>query len=123
MSTEDNKALVRRALEEVWNQGKVALFDELYATNFIYHNHAVPGVRTIEDFKRFVPAFRHAFPDIHTTIQDVIAEGDRVVLRYTFRGTNMGDFVTPMSLPATGKQVTVTGMSIGRVASGKVVEV
>ncbi len=82
------------------------------------HKHAVPGVRTIEDFKRFVPAFRHAFPDIHITIQDVIAEGDRVVLRYTFRSTNMGDFVTPMPLPATGKQVTVTGMSIGRVASG-----
>ncbi len=123
MSTEDNKALVRRAIEEVWNQGNVALADELYAPTVIYQNPGVADVRTLEDFKRFVTAFRSAFPDGHTTIEDLIAEGDQVVLRYTFRGTNTGDFVTPMPLPATGKQVIMTGIAIARVTSGKAVEV
>jgi predicted ester cyclase len=123
MSTEDNKAVVRRAIEEVWNQGNVALADELYAPNVIYQNPGVADIRTLENFKRFVTAFRSAFPDGHSTIEDVIAEGDEVVLRHTFRSTNTGDFVTPMPLSATGKQVTMTGIAIAHPAGGKVVEV
>ncbi len=121
MSTVDNKATVRRAIEEGWNQGKVAVFDELGAPNYIYHDPDLPGVRTLEDFKRLVTALRSPFPDGHMTIEDMIAEGDQVVSRYTFRGTNTADFVTPLPLPATGKQVTTTG--IARLAGGKVVEV
>ena len=123
MSTEDNKAIVRRAIEEVWNQGNVELADELYAPNIRFQNPGAADIRTLEDFKRWVTAFRSAFPDGHTTIEDLIAEGDKVVLRYTFRGTNTGDFVAPMPLPATGKQVTMTGIAIGHLAGGKVVEV
>jgi steroid delta-isomerase-like uncharacterized protein len=123
MPTEDNKSTVRRLIEEGWNQGKIAVFDELAAPNWIHHDPAQPHVRTLEDFKRNVAATRSAFPDIHFTIEDVIAEGDKVILRWIRRGAHTGDLVTPvMRLPATGKQVTVTGMTIFRFADGKVVE-
>jgi steroid delta-isomerase-like uncharacterized protein len=123
MSTEDNKATVCRAIEEVWNQGNVALADELYTPNIRFQNPGVADIRTLEDFKRYVTAMRSAFPDLHIKIEDQIAEGERVVSRYTFRGTNTGDFVTPMPLPATGKQVIMTGIGITRFAGGKVAEV
>jgi steroid delta-isomerase-like uncharacterized protein len=123
MSTEENKAIVRRAIEEGWNHGNVAVFDELCAPNFIYHDPGIPDVRTLEGYKRFAAEIRTAFPDLHFTIEDLVAEGDQVVMRWTFRGTNTGDLVTPMPLPATGKQVTVTGISIGRFAGGKALEV
>ena len=123
MSTEENKALVRRAIEEGWNQGNVAVFDELYAPNFIFHDPDFPDVRTREDYKQWATGIRAAFPDLHLTIEDVIAEGDQVVVRWTFRGTNTGDLVMPMPIPATGKQVTVTGITISRFAGGKLVEI
>ena len=123
MSTEDNKATVRRSMEEGWNRGNVAVFDELNAPNWVYHDPGLPQVRTVEDYKRWVTETRNAFPDIHGTIDDLIAEGDQVVARYTIRGTNTGDFVTPMPLSATGKQVSVTAIAIIRFAGGKGVEV
>jgi steroid delta-isomerase-like uncharacterized protein len=123
MSTEENKATVRRYFEEVLNQGNLALVDELNAPNWVYHDPVVPDVRTLEDYTQWFTAIRSAFPDFHVTIEDLIAEGDQVVVRYTWRGTNTGDFVTPMPIPATGKQVTATGMSIVRFAGGKGVEV
>ena len=123
MSTEDNKAIVRRFIEEGWNQGNVALFDELTAPNWIYHDPSFPNVRTLEDYKRWTTETRSAFPDMYSTIEDMIAEGDQVVVRASLRGTNTGDIVTPMHIPATGKQVTVSGMTIVRFAGGKGVEV
>jgi predicted ester cyclase len=123
MSTEDNKANVRRFTEEGVNQGNVAVFDELCASNWVYHDPSFPNVRTLEDYKRFITETHSAFPDFHVTIEDVIAEGDQVVLRSTWRGTNTGDIVTPMPLYPTGKQVTVTGITIVRFAGGKGVEV
>lgn len=123
MSTEDNKATVRRFTEEGWNQGNVAVFDELNAPNWVYHDPGFPDVRTLEDYKSWVTETRGAFPDLHFTIEDLVAEGDQVVVRWTARGTNTGDIVTPMPLPATGRQVTITGISIVRFAGGKGVEV
>jgi steroid delta-isomerase-like uncharacterized protein len=122
MSTEDNKALVRRAIEEVWNQGNVALIDELDAANFIHHDPDFPNFQTREVYKQWVTEARSSFPDLHLTSEDVMAEGDQVAMRWTFRGTNTGDMVTPMHIPATGKQVTVTGITIDRFAGGKFVE-
>lgn len=122
MSTEENKATVRRFTEES-NQGNVAALDELCAPNWVYHDPSFPDVRTLADYKRFITETRSAFPDFHVTIEDVIAEGDKVVIRSTWRGTNSGDIVTPMHIPATGKQVTVTGITIVRFAGGKGVEV
>ena len=122
MSTEDNKALIRRALEEEWNQGNFAHVDEQTASNYIHHDPGNPNVRTREDYKQWVIESRNAFPDLHVAIEDMVAEGDQVATRWTFRGTNTGDFVTPMPIPATGKQVTVSGITIARFAGGKVVE-
>jgi steroid delta-isomerase-like uncharacterized protein len=119
----DNKTTVHRIIEEGWNQGKLAVFDELCAPDWIHHDPSQPRVRTREDFKRHVDQTRSAFPDINFTIEDLIAEGEQVALRWMRRGTHTGDFVTPaMHLPATGKQVSVTGITIFRLASGKVVE-
>ncbi len=123
MSTETNKAVGRRFIEEGWNQGKLTVFDELCAPNFLYHEPGRPDVRTLKDYKRFVTETRSAFPDLHFTSGDVIAEGDKGAMRWTMRGTNTGDLVTPMMrIPATGKQVTVMGLSIVRFAGEKLVE-
>jgi steroid delta-isomerase-like uncharacterized protein len=122
MSTETNKATLRRAIEEGWNQGNVALFDELFAPNFIHHDPDRPDFRTLEDYKRYVTETRSAFPDFHLTIEDLIAEGEQVVTRWMWRGTHTGGSVWPMPIPATGKQVTVTGITILRFAGGKFVE-
>ncbi len=123
MSTEDNKALVRRVIEEGLNQGNVALVDELFAPNFLYNNPPWPNVRTREDYKQWQTWTRNGFPDFQITIDEMIAEGDKVVVRYTLRGTNTGDLVMPMTrIPATGKQVTVTGIGIFRFAGEKGVE-
>ncbi len=123
MSLEDNMAIARRVFEEVWNQGKVALLDELLAPNFILHDPDRPDVRTREDYKRWVNETRNAFPDLHGTIEGMFAQGEEVADRWTMRGTNTGDLVTPMMrIPATGKQLTMTGLSIVRFAEGKIVE-
>ncbi len=123
MSTEDNKAMVRRGFEEGLNQGKVAVFDEFCAPDFLFHDPNWPTIRTLEDYKRWVTETRSSFPDIHFTIDDMIAEGDKVVVSFTWHGTNTGDIVSPMMrIPATGKQVTATGVSIVRFAEGKCVE-
>jgi steroid delta-isomerase-like uncharacterized protein len=118
MSTEENKALSRRLIEEVWNQGKLAVIDELVAPNYVDHDPTGP-IHGPEGFKQFVSMYLTAYPDTHFTIEDQIAEGDTVVTRWTARGTHKGPL---MGIPPTGKQVTVTGISIGRVVNGKTVE-
>ena len=123
MSTEENKANVRRWTEEGWNQRNWAVFDELAAFNWVYHDPSLPNVRTLADYKQWANETRNAFPDNHVTIEDMLAEGDQVVVRHTFRGTNNGEIVTPMPLPATGKQVMASGITIVRIAGGKGVEV
>ncbi len=123
MSTEDNKASVRRYFEEVLNQGNLALANELNAPDWVYHDPAVPDVRTLEDYKQWFTEIRNAFPDFHVTIEDLVAEEDEVTVRYTWRGTNTGQIVRPMPIPATGRPVTATGMSIVRFAGSKGAEV
>jgi len=119
MSTEDNKALDRRGFEEVWNKGNLAVIDELNDENVVTHNPPGPPMQGTEAFKQFVQMYRSAFPDAQMTIEDQIAEGDKVVTRWTARGTHKGEL---MGIPATGKQVTVTGITFSRWANGKAVE-
>jgi steroid delta-isomerase-like uncharacterized protein len=119
MSTEDNKALMRRWYEEVFNQKNIAAIDEFVAPNVVDHlvPPGMPG--GIEGTRQGVNMYLTAFPDLHLTIEDMIAEGDKVVDRQTARGTHQGAF---MGIPPTGKQVTVTAMNISRIADGKIVE-
>jgi steroid delta-isomerase-like uncharacterized protein len=121
MSTEQNKTIVRRYWEEVWNQGNLAVVDELIATDF--DGHPAPSDadfgRGPAGQKQLVGLYAGAFPDMRMTIDDMAADGDRVVLRWTARGTNTGEM---MGMPATGKRATVTGIVINRLAGGKIVE-
>lgn len=123
MSTEDNKALVRRLIEEVWNQGNLAIFDELYAPDFLFRDPGLPHVRTREEDKRWIAGVLGAFPDLHIALEDVIADRDRVAVRLTARGTNTGDLGAPAPHPATGKHVIFTGNAIARVEGGQFVEI
>ena len=117
--TEDNKALNRRFVEEVINQGNTDAIDELIDPGVVDHA-APPGFPTgREGAKQFAAMMRSAFPNLHLTIEDMIAEGDKVVMRSTWSGTHEGEF---MGIPATGRQVTVSAIDITRVADGRMVE-
>jgi steroid delta-isomerase-like uncharacterized protein len=119
MGVEENKANARRFVDEVINRGNLAAVDELTAPDFVDHS-APPGVPpTAEGAKAFFGMFHSAFPDLHATVDDVIAEGDRVVQRRTTSGTMRGDF---MGMPASGKQASWSGIHIIRFADGKLVE-
>jgi len=115
MSTEDNKALVRRFYEEVFNQRNLALVDHLFTTNHVFHNPPTT-LHGREEFKQLLSLYITAFPDARFTVEEEIAEGERVASRYTFRGTHQGEL---MGIPPTGKQVAVTGMIINRIVNGK----
>ncbi len=119
MSTEDNKAAVRRFYEEVINKKNLAAIDEFIDPHGI--DHALPPGMPggIEGSKQFIGMYLTAFPDLHFTVEDMIAEGDRVVSRLTTRGTHKGAL---MGIPPTGKQVTITGIDINRIVGGKSVE-
>jgi steroid delta-isomerase-like uncharacterized protein len=117
MSTEDNKAHVRRGFEAV-NQKNLAVFDELLTPDVVFHT-ASTTMQGLEAYKQFLSMYMTAFPDLHFTIEDMIAEGDTVVARFTTRGTHQGNL---MGIPPTGKQVSGTGMFIDRIVNGKGVE-
>jgi predicted ester cyclase len=119
MSTEENKALVRRFYEEVLNQKNTAAIDQIFDPNFV--DHALPpGLPGgIEGTKQFFGIVLTAFPDLHFTVEDMIAEGDKVVARHAGSGTQQGVF---LGIPPTGKHVTVTGIDIMRITGGKFVE-
>jgi steroid delta-isomerase-like uncharacterized protein len=119
MSTETNKALVRRAAEG-FSTGDIATLDEFYAADMVDHNPAPGQAPGLEGLKQSFMMFHSAFPDMSYTLEDIIAEGDKVVTRGTIRGTHKGAF---LGIPPTGNQVAVTGIDIWRVADGKPVEV
>ena len=118
MSTEANKAVVRRYIEE-WNKQNPAGVEELVAPNYVWHGPAGFGDMDLAAMKQAMPAFFTAFPDLHWTVEDLIAEGDKVVHRFTMRATHKGEI---MGIPPSGKVVTVTGIYISRFAGGKFVE-
>jgi steroid delta-isomerase-like uncharacterized protein len=116
--SEQNKTLMRRAVEEVWNQGNVDLLNELLASDFIIHAPQAE-INGREGAKQYLAMLRGGFPDILFTIEDQFADGDRVMTRWTARGTHKGAF---QGIPPTGKQVRLAGTDIDRIANGKVVE-
>lgn len=118
MSTEANKVLVRRFFEELWNQGNLVVADELLAPEHLHH---FPGedIHGPDGVKQLISGLRSALHDFHMSTDDVIAEADRVVMRFTIRGTHQGE---GMGLPPTGKRVVYTGIDIFRISGGKIVE-
>ena len=117
--SEQNKAAMRRLVDEIMNKGNLAVVDELISADAVDHS-LMPGQEPgPEGFKKLVTMFRSAFPDLQVTVEDMIAEGDKVVARVTTRGTHKGEF---MGIPPTGKPVTVPEIHIVRIAGGKMVE-
>ena len=117
--SEQNKAIERRLTEEVWNKGNLAVVDELVAPNFVDHN-APPGLPPgAEGQKAFIKMYREAFPDAHVTIHELLADGDKVISRWTGSGTHHG---TLLGIPATGKKVSIEGITIDRFSGNKIVE-
>ncbi len=121
MRQEENKAAVRRFVDEVQSQHKLELVDELLSPDYI--DHAVPlgmpPAQGTAHFKQFFTMMLQAFPDVHATIHDQIAEGDKVTTRKTFQGTHQGEF---MGIPPTGKKVELLIIDIFRVNNGKLSE-
>ena len=116
---EENKAIHRRAVEEVWNQRKLNVIDEIFAADYVGHQPGGPDIHGPEGLKQFVTMHRTAFPDIQFTVEDQIAEGDKVVIRWKNTITHKGEL---MGIPPTGKQATQTGISFFRISGGKIVE-
>jgi len=121
MSTEQNKAAARRIYDECFSKGNLAAIDELFDPGFTDHNPTVPNQpQGAEGFRQVVTTFRHTFPDLHFTVEDVVAEGDKVVARFNATGTDTGGF---MGMPPTGRGGSpVAGIDVLRFANGKVVE-
>jgi steroid delta-isomerase-like uncharacterized protein len=118
--SERNKLVAQRAVDEVWNRGDFAVVADLVARDYVGHA-STPADETHgpEGYRQFHATLRAAFPDIRFTVEDQIAEGDRVVTRWTARATHSGDF---QGIPPTGRRGRVTGITIDRVAGGKIVE-
>ena len=119
MSAEENKAIFRRYVEEVSNQGNLEVAEEIFDRYLAHQPDGSALERGPEDVKRFMGEFRAGFPDFHSTIEDQIAEGDKVVTCWRMRGTHRGEF---RGIAPTGMEVDVTGIVIFRFSDGKVVE-
>jgi len=118
MSTEQNKAIVRRLFDEFYT-GHVAAADEIFASDVVVHDTATGDRRGTEGLKQRQQAQLAGTPDFQMTLEDVIAEGDRVAYRWTMRATDTSGF---MGRPPTNKPTTMTGITILRFADGKIVE-
>ncbi|WP_227376919.1 ester cyclase [Haladaptatus halobius] len=120
MTAEEIETLARRMQQDVWNERNLDAIDELLAEDFVQHSTWGPSkVRGREEFKRQVAAFYEAFPDLEGTVDEVIADGDRVANRFTMRGTHEGEF---MDIEPTGNAVELTGTIFAHVEDGKIAE-
>jgi len=118
--SETNKNVVRRLFDEVWNKGNLPVADELFAPNYVHHDSSTPDVgQGPESEKKRATLYRTAFPDLRLTIEDITAEGETVMARWSCRGTHKGDL---SGIAPTGKQFTISGISIARIANGKMAE-
>jgi predicted ester cyclase len=125
MSVEENKAIVRRFTEES-NKGNIAIMDELLSPDFV---HPALNLRGLESYKQFEIATRKAFPDLHDTIEDIIAEGDKVCVLATVKGTHTGEWFVALPhtnrkvrIAPTNKKIICTYVGIYRIVKGKIVE-
>ena len=115
---EENKALVRRAFN-AWNEKNWEILEELYAPDYVCHLPVSPEPLTNKESEEFMRTFLAAFPDYSHMIEDMIAEDDKVVTRFTISGTHKGEY---MGIPSTGKEMELTSIMISRIADGKIVE-
>ena len=117
--SEANKALVRQIVEEIWNGKKHDQIDEFYAADFVNVDPSSPEVKNLEQFKQWVAEMDAGFPDEQVTIEDMVAEGDKVAKQWSAKSTHTGDF---MGIPPTHKKTNMSGITIYRIVDGKVKE-
>jgi steroid delta-isomerase-like uncharacterized protein len=121
MSAEENKAVVRREMEELFNHtGNLDAVEEIIAPDYVSYEPTSGEMQGIEGAMQFAATYRQAFPDLENTVEDMVAEGDKVVVRFRARGTHEGE--TEVFGPATGKRMDITGITIKRVVDGKIAE-
>src|SRR5579883_2467476 len=118
MSIDENKALVRRLIETVISGGQLSATEQIFAPDFVAHISGFPELNAAA-WREAFGGFRAAFPDLRQTIEDLVAEGDRVAMRATAEATHRGEM---MGIPATGKRVRWSDFSIFRIANGRVAE-
>jgi predicted ester cyclase len=119
MSVEQNKECTRQTIEEVMNKGNIALIPELFSPNYVHHFPGGQDIKGHDGWRLTVNAAHAAFPDVHYTIDELVAEGEKVVCHYTMTGTQKGEY---SGIPPTGKRATTSGIFINRFKDGKVVE-
>jgi steroid delta-isomerase-like uncharacterized protein len=119
MTIEENKALVRRFVDEGQSAGNIDAIDELCSPEFVNHSAPSGMPPNREGVKQVTAMFRQAFPDSYFTVEDMIAEGDKVATHKTFHGTHEGEF---MGMPPTGRRVSMELIDIVRISEGRVVE-
>jgi steroid delta-isomerase-like uncharacterized protein len=119
MSTQENKALIARLYEEVFMKWNMAFVDEVFAQEYIDHSVPPGTPRGPEGVRQFYGTLRTAFPDLQYTVEDLIAEGNKVVVRWRWNATHRGEF---LRIPATGKEAPMTGIAIYRITGGRIVE-
>ncbi len=118
--SKENKTVIRRLFEELWNKGNLSVADQLFAPNYTHHDPSTPDVGLgPESEKKRATLYRTAFPDLRLTIEDIFAEGETVVARWSCRGTHKGDLG---GIAPTGKQFTISGVSVARLTGGKMAE-
>ncbi len=115
----ENKAIVLRSETELWSKGNLAAADELYSPDYVCHFIVGPEWKGVEGIRREVASHRTSFPDWNENVDDIIAEGDKVVIRFTSTGTQRGEF---QGLAPTGRKVSIQEVAIFRVVNGKIVE-
>ena len=120
MSTDENKAIARRFIQ-AWSAGGIGIIDELAAPDItVAYTHYPEPIHGAESFKQMLTQTFASFPDMRITVDELIAEGDKVAVRWTYSGTHQGEEV--FGIPPTGKEVRVSGITVYRIADGKVVE-
>jgi steroid delta-isomerase-like uncharacterized protein len=122
MSEDANRKLFQRYFVEVANGGKLDLADEIFAPDYLHHDPANPDPRPVvgpQGVRDHLTSLRGAFPDLVFEVDDMVADGDGIVVRWTARGTNTGDY---FGMPPTGKPIEITGMNTWRTSNGQAIE-
>ena len=111
--------LSRRIFEDVWNRKNISAIDDLMSADYVHHDAGSIAANGPEGYKQFVKSYMNAFPDAHFTIDDAFTDGQNEVTRWTVVGTHEGELA---GIPRTGRRFSVTGISIARIANGKITE-
>jgi len=122
MNASELKQLTERVTEEVWNKGNLDILGEFYTDDFVRHSASEPDIPNLQAYEAYLIDQHTVFPDLHLTIDELLAEEDNVAVRWTLTGTHLGRSSGPMAVPPSGKPVKITGTTFSRFVDGKMAE-